>query len=158
MHNLIYVLLLALWLVFAERFSIEVLITGIFGVILVALMNKTLLKKSKLCIGFKSIPYFFEYFFILLYEIIKANIHVAILVLSPKPKLSPSFVKYRISLKSDLHKTILANSITLTPGTLTVSLEDDTMLIHCLTEEFSKSISDTRFERILMQLEELYYD
>lgn len=158
MHNLIYVLLLGLWLVFAERFSIEVLITGIFGVILVALMNKKLIKKIRLSIGLKSIPYFFEYIFILFYEIIKANIHVAILVLSPTPKLSPTFVKHKISLKSDLNRTILANSITLTPGTLTVSMDDDVMLIHCLTEEFSKSIEDTRFEKILMELEELYYD
>ncbi|SHJ01038.1 multisubunit sodium/proton antiporter, MrpE subunit [Dethiosulfatibacter aminovorans DSM 17477] len=158
MHNLIHVLLLGLWLVFAERFSIEVLLVGIFGVILVALINKKLVEKIRLSIGLKSIPYFFEYLFILLYEIIKANIHVAMLVLSPKPKLSPSFVKHRISLKSDLHRTILANSITLTPGTLTVSMEDDEMLIHCLTEEFGKSIEETRFEKILMKLEELYYD
>jgi multicomponent Na+:H+ antiporter subunit E len=158
MHNLIYVLFLGLWLVFAERFSLEVLITGIFGVILVALMNKKLIKKTRLRIGLKSIPYFFEYSLILLYEIIKANVHVAILVLSPKPKLSPVFVKHKISLKSDINRTILANSITLTPGTLTVSMDDDVMLIHCLTEEFSKSIEDTRFEKILMELEGLYYD
>lgn len=158
MYNLIYVLLLGLWLVFAERFSVEVLFVGIFGVILVALINKKLIEKIRLSIGLKSIPYFFEYVFILLYEIIKANIHVAILVLSPRPKLSPSFVKHRISLKSDFHRTILANSITLTPGTLTVSMEGDEMLIHCLTEEFGKSIEETRFEKILMELEELYYD
>jgi multicomponent Na+:H+ antiporter subunit E len=158
MHNLIYVLLLGLWLVFAERFSLEVLFTGVFGVILVALINKKLIEKVRLSLGLRSIPYFFEYFFILLFEIIKANLHVALLVLSPKPKLSPSFVRHKISLKSDLNRTILANSITLTPGTLTVSMEDDVMLIHCLTEEFSKSIENTRFEKILMEMEELYYD
>ena len=158
MHNLIYVLLLGLWLVFAERFSLEVLFTGVFGVILVALINKKLIEKVRLSLGLRSIPYFFEYFFILLFVIIKANLHVALLVLSPKPKLSPSFVRHKISLKSDLNRTILANSITLTPGTLTVSMEDDVMLIHCLTEEFSKSIENTRFEKILMEMEELYYD
>lgn len=158
MYNLIYVLLLGLWLVFAERFSIEVLLVGIFGVIFVALINKKLIEKVRLSIGLKGIPYFFEYVFILLFEIIKANVHVAVLVLSPTPKLSPSFVKHKISLRSNLNKTILANSITLTPGTLTVSMEEDVMLIHCLTEEFGKSIEETRFEKILMELEELYYD
>lgn len=64
------------------------------------------------------------------YQCLKANIDVAMRVLSPGIQLNPGIVKIRTSLKSDIARTFLANSITLTPGTMTVEIQDDVLYIH----------------------------
>lgn len=61
---------------------------------------------------------------------LKANIDVALRVLSPGMNLKPGIVKIKTSLKSEIAKVFLANSITMTPGTLTVEIKDDTLYIH----------------------------
>jgi len=53
---------------------------------------------------------------------------------------------------------VLANSITLTPGTLTISVEGNSLKIHCLKEKFKLGVEDSKFEKILLQIEEKYYD
>jgi multicomponent Na+:H+ antiporter subunit E len=68
----------------------------------------------------------------LIWEIIKANYDVAKIILNPKLPIDPRIVKYRTFLTEDLHKTFFADSITLTPGTVTVELEGDTLSVHCL--------------------------
>lgn len=64
------------------------------------------------------------------WQCLKANIDVALRVLSPGLNLKPGIVKIKTSLKSDIAKVFLANSITMTPGTLTVEIKDDTLYIH----------------------------
>ncbi|MFO7676371.1 MAG: Na+/H+ antiporter subunit E [bacterium] len=64
------------------------------------------------------------------YQVIKANIDVALRVLSPGLQLKPGIVKIRTTLKTDIARTFLANSITLTPGTMTVDIKDDVLYIH----------------------------
>jgi multicomponent Na+:H+ antiporter subunit E len=64
------------------------------------------------------------------YQCFKANLDVALRVLSPGLALRPGIVRIRTSLKSDLARTFLANSITLTPGTMTVEIKDDVLYIH----------------------------
>jgi multicomponent Na+:H+ antiporter subunit E len=64
------------------------------------------------------------------YMCVKCNIDVALRVLSPGLQLKPGIVKIRTSLKSDIARVFLANSITLTPGTMTVELKDDVLYIH----------------------------
>ncbi|MEO0081162.1 MAG: Na+/H+ antiporter subunit E [candidate division WOR-3 bacterium] len=61
---------------------------------------------------------------------LKANVDVAMRVLSPGLVLRPGIIKIRTSLKSDIARTFLANSITLTPGTMTVEIKDDVLYIH----------------------------
>ncbi len=64
------------------------------------------------------------------WECLKANIDVALRVLSPGLNLKPGIVKIKTSLKTDIAKVFLANSITMTPGTMTVEIKDDTLYIH----------------------------
>lgn len=67
---------------------------------------------------------------VFLWQCLKANIDVALRVLSPGLNLKPGIVKIKTSLKSEVAKVFLANSITMTPGTLTVEIKDDTLYIH----------------------------
>lgn len=73
---------------------------------------------------------FVRFSIIFIKELIKANIDMAIIVLSPSLPISPKIVKVRTAIKSNVGKAFLANSITLTPGTLSVDMEGDALYIH----------------------------
>lgn len=89
----------------------------------------------------------------LIIEVIKANIDVARIVLGAKIDVDPVVVNFRTKLKSDLYRVILANSITLTPGTITMVMENDVYIIHCLEKQFAEGIFDSKFENILLKIE-----
>jgi multicomponent Na+:H+ antiporter subunit E len=78
----------------------------------------------------KRFVFFLWYIIILFFEIIKANFDVASRVIRPSLPINPGVVIIQTKLKSDIAKTILANSITLTPGTFTLDIQEDRMLIH----------------------------
>ena len=67
----------------------------------------------------------------------------------------PVVVKFQSDLKTDMANVLLANSITLTPGTITVSLNKNEFVIHCLDKDFSKGLKDSIFVKMLHQLEEM---
>lgn len=104
--------------------------------------------------GLKKIGYSLLYAVVLLKEIILANLDVAYRVLHPKMPIKPGIVIIKTGLKQDLAKLILANSITLTPGTFTLDIEDDRLLIHWINvktdnvEEATRMIGE-RFEKYL---------
>ena len=83
------------------------------------------------------LPRLFGYTAWLLLEIGKANVQVAREVLRREIKLSPKLIRVPADQPSDLTRTIYGNSITLTPGTVTVDVRADSMLIHALTEELA---------------------
>lgn len=92
------------------------------------------------------------------YELVKSNIQVAIAVLTPQKSLKPGIVAVPIDLKTDWGIVLLANSITLTPGTITLDISKDKKIIyvHCIALEdpqsFVKTIKDT-FESKIRNLE-----
>ena len=78
----------------------------------------------------KAFAYTAMYLFVFIIELIKANIDVTRRVLSPSLPINPGIVKVKTKLKSKMARLILADSITLTPGTFTLQVEDDTFYIH----------------------------
>lgn len=100
---------------------------------------------------------FCRYFTILLLDIVKANFTVARLILGNPNKLRPAFVKLPLDLTSDLAISILTNSITLTPGTLSAKLSADHsyLLVHALNETEPEQLIATikqRYERPLKEI------
>lgn len=96
----------------------------------------------------------FAYIPVFIWALLLANIDVARRVLSPKIPLNPGFVKVNTELKGDFAKLTLANSITLTPGTLSVDIKDDELFIHTVdvkgkTPEENKKHISQRFEKLL---------
>jgi multicomponent Na+:H+ antiporter subunit E len=71
-----------------------------------------------------------------------SGIVVARIVLDPKMPISPGFILLQTKLQKDLTRVLYANSITLTPGTITVDLNGDRLLVHAITEEAAKGVSD----------------
>lgn len=102
---------------------------------------------------------FVEYFFVFLWECLKANIDVAYRVSHPSVPVHPGIVKVKTSLKSDLGLTFLANSITLTPGTMTVDIDKENGIIYIhwieVKEKDIRKATDRicgRFESILRRI------
>ena len=70
-------------------------------------------------------------------EIVKANMAVVKAVLSPDMEISPSLVRVKMNHETDLGRTVFANSITLTPGTISMQMEDGEILVHALLEDMT---------------------
>lgn len=151
-----FLLLLALWILLNGRFDAEILW---LGVLLAALITFF----ARKCMGhsfaqdvrvMKKLPGLACYCALLLYEIIKANLDVMRLILSPRYEAEPQLITVQIPLKTALGRVLLANSITLTPGTITVSLRGDRYMIHCLDKELGEGIENSSFVHRLRSLEE----
>ena len=96
------------------------------------------------------------YIVILIWECIKANFDVAYRVLHPAMPIKPGIVKFKLELKSDFARTILSNSITMTPGTIAVDIVDDYLYVHWIyvssedPTEYKKKIAG-RFEKYIIK-------
>jgi multicomponent Na+:H+ antiporter subunit E len=83
----------------------------------------------------------------------KSTFVVMRMVFSPKPFIEPRLVFFRTKLSSNAARVVLAHSITVPPGTITVNLEDGWYCIHCLNPELEKGLYDNVFTKKLMQLQ-----
>ena len=87
------------------------------------------------------------YWWWLLREVIKSSLEVARLVLSPSLPISPTIVELTTTEASDVGKVILGNSITLSPGTVTIDVHDDRLLVHCLTRKSAHALLEQEAQR-----------
>lgn len=83
----------------------------------------------------------------LLREIARSNIDVARRILDPRLPVSPTTVRIRTAQRTPLGRVVYANSITLTPGTVSMSIDDDTILVHALTAENARSLEEGEMGR-----------
>jgi multicomponent Na+:H+ antiporter subunit E len=88
----------------------------------------------------------------LAWEIVKANVDVARRILSPELPIAPRVVRVRASQKSELTRVIFANSITLTPGTISMDVEGDEVVVHALHAEAARGVRDGRMDRKCAEL------
>ena len=102
---------------------------------------------------YKRIPLAFQYVIILIIEILKANRQVLYFITTPCYQVEPQIVHFTSNLKTELARVILANSITLTPGTITVKLEGNEFYVHCLDKEFAEGMENSIFVELLEKME-----
>ncbi|MBQ6843216.1 MAG: Na+/H+ antiporter subunit E [Agathobacter sp.] len=151
-----YVLFFLAWIIFNGNITLEIVI---FGVVIAAVMFVFMCKfmdyslKKEVNVYKKSV-WFLAYIILLLREIIKANLAIIPKILTVEEEMEPCLVKFRTSLKSDFTRMLLANSITLTPGTITVALEGDEYTIHCLDTSLAQGLENSDFEKALVRLDE----
>ncbi|MBO4324470.1 MAG: Na+/H+ antiporter subunit E [Lachnospiraceae bacterium] len=151
-----FFLFLIMWVILNGRLDREVLVTGLVLAVPVYLffclvMRYTPKKEWKTV---KHFPWLLKYIGVLLVEIIKANFAVIRLILSPKLEPEPILVHFKKPMKKDSHKVLLANSITLTPGTITVELDGDNYAVHALDKEFAEGLDSSVFVEMIKELEE----
>ncbi len=152
-----YLFLLFIWFMLNGRFTWEITILGLLLCGLVALFAKKFLgytiKKDVALL--RRIGIFVIYLGVLLWEIMKANWNVILLILAGDRHTDSTIIKVRIPLKTELARTILANSITLTPGTITISLDDDLYTIHALHPVAAEGLEESTFVKLLQKMEEI---
>ena len=158
MHYGIVFLYLLFWSVLSENIKGQTLSIGIVISLLVVILNKELIFSNRQLNFRKNFVRWISYAILLIKEILVSNFNVAKIVLSPQIVISPEVVTIKTKIKSDFHKTIFANSITLTPGTLTISMDKDKVIIHCLKEEFKRGVNNSDFEKIILKVEEDIYE
>ena len=98
-------------------------------------------------------PRFAGYWTWLLVEIVKSNIDVARRIWSPSLPISPTMIRLRASQPSELGQVIYANSITLTPGTVTVRLDEGELLVHAVARELAGDLEGGEMDRRVTRLE-----
>lgn len=151
------ILLLIIWLVFSGKYDVMHLTFGVVAVVLVILLNYRLARvnlfperlEPNLPIKIYRLP---VYILWLIKEIFLANLQVAYLVVHPKMPISPRLLTFRTKLPSASAKVILGNSITITPGTLTVDIEHDRFLVHCLVPKSASSLEVGDMQMRIMKL------
>jgi multicomponent Na+:H+ antiporter subunit E len=148
-------LVFAAWLMLNGSLTQSVLLSGLVVTAVIALFFSTrhpVFKDVKL--SPKAIAAMVAYVFVFSWELLKANFDVALRVLAPSLPVNPGIVEIKTGLKSEIGRLALANSITLTPGTLTVDVKDDSLFIHWIdvtdkdVEGATRKIAST-FEKYL---------
>ena len=125
------------WLSLSGYFTTMLLTLGTISVLFVIWMCMRMAILDKETVPYLSLPLTMIYFFGLFAEIVKANMQVIKAVLSPDLEVSPTMTKIPYPNEADVARTMFANSITLTPGTVSVDMEDDYILVHALLKEMS---------------------
>ncbi|MCR5324674.1 MAG: Na+/H+ antiporter subunit E [Lachnospiraceae bacterium] len=151
-----FLFLIFLWIIFNGRFTWEILIFGILisGAVCLFINRFFGYSFKKEFRILKLIPDLFVYICVLLIEIIKANFTVMKLIIFKPKSIEPTVVHFHTDLKSRLARVLLANSITLTPGTITSSMHEDEFYVHCLDKHLSEGITDSVFVKRLRRMEE----
>lgn len=124
------VILFAVWVMLTDFSSQEMIFGGATALLIVFLFHSRLAVLGDVKLNPRSLVYMVMYLFVFMWELLKSNIDVALRVISPKLPINPGIVKVKTRLKSPLGRAFLANSITLTPGTLTVEMKDEYFYIH----------------------------
>ncbi len=127
------ILFISLWLLLSGVYKPLVIGLGVVSVliVMVVLIRMDAADKDRVRLVLKPIASI-GYFFWLLVEIAKANWAVTKIILSPKMPLRQHFFAVHYTQKTDLAQVIFANSITLTPGTVTIECEPGTFLVHAV--------------------------
>lgn len=156
--SLVYFLL---WIIFNGRITLEIVIAGaLISFMLDIFIRKVLrlnLTVNSLIKTARILPDVLLYIIVLLAEIFRANFAIIKLVLAPQIDVEPCLVKFKTPLKTEAARVALANSITLTPGTITVSLDGDNLLVHALNREIAQGLEGSTFEKLLARMERILH-
>jgi multicomponent Na+:H+ antiporter subunit E len=142
-------MLFALWVVLSGKVDVFHLALGVGSALSISLGTCHLLMLPPV-IGqatmhpFQALPWmrFLWYVPWLCWQIVLSSLQVAFVVLHPRMPISPRLVRFRVQLPHTLAKLTLATSITLTPGTITIDVQEDEFLVHALTAQSASSVAE----------------
>lgn len=152
-----FVLFFLIWIIFNGQLTLEiaafgVVIAGAIYLFICKFLDYSPRNDIILC---KRFFLLLHYVFVLVVEILKANGAVFRMIYSAKYNIEPTVVHFKTTLHSTFARVLLANSITLTPGTITVSLKDDEYVVHCLDKELALGIDSSIFVKLLERIENI---
>jgi len=156
-----FVILMAFWALLSEKFDAFHLSLGVICSLIVAYISHDLLFANvRVGDGRIIAQRFLHYIPWLLREIVTANFHVAYLALSPRMPIDPQVMTFKTKLESDISWVTLANSITLTPGTITMDIEEREFVVHALDSKVAADLDtgemEDRVAHIFMEADHIY--
>ena len=143
-----FLILYVNWVIWSGKFDAFHLSLGVISCLIVTYTTHDLLFK-RTRFSFRDVTEvirLFTYIPWLIYQIVLANIHVASLVLNPKMPIDPRMIKYKTKLKKDISLTTFANSITLTPGTITADIVEGEYYVHALNKKVADDLLSGEME------------
>lgn len=170
MHILRFAALYGFWIIMSGRFQAKYLIIGAVCAAMITFLTRDLMRVDGAAAAVNFEPHsiiagmgrFVWYFFWLLWSIVQSTLEVAYIVLQPKMPIQPGLLLLRTKLRNRTGHIILANSITLTPGTITVDFDDGVYSVHALMPGAAQSLLDakmqSKLERIFGEREEAETD
>ncbi len=150
-----FIVMLAFWIMLSGMFDGFHLSLGLLCCLLVAHLSAGLLLGPKREWRFGQVVGMLIYLPWLFWQILVANLQVAYIVLHPRMNelIDPQLVRFRTRLKGSFARVTLAQSITLTPGTITVALEDDEFTVYALTAAAADGLPGEMEARVAAALE-----
>ncbi len=142
---LIFIMVMGFWLLLSASLHWQHLMVGaLLSVVVTIVWSQIKIGEDSRRTTFtpKQLFLMIYYLLCLAWEVLKANIMVAMIVLNPKLPISPGLVIMHNDLKRDLMRVLYANSITLTPGTITVDLRGDYHVVHAVTDSAGRGVLD----------------
>ena len=148
------VLFFVLWVILNGRITLEIVLFGIlFSAVFTLFLSRALGYRIRSdLIFFRNLPIMIVNVADLVFEIIKAALSVMSVALNPSRKPKPVVIEFHSGFRTDMQNVLLANSITLTPGTYTLFQEGDHFVVHCLLEEYAEGIEESSFVKLLRKL------
>ena len=150
-----FVVFFMMWVIFNGHWTTEIALLGLFLCAALYLFAWKFMGygPAQDLHALQRLPRALAYLWTLLVEIFKANIHVMRLILSPQYEVEPELIEFHTKLRTDPARAVLADSITLTPGTITVLVEGDRFIVHALDKTLGDGVDDSDFERRLLKME-----
>lgn len=152
-----YTLIFLFWIILNGKITVEIILLGIVFTASLGLLERYLFNYSikKDLSYLKRVPYFIYYIYILIKEVIKANIEMMRIDIDESVKIDPILIKFHSGLKTSMGNFILANSITLTPGTITICTDGDEITVHCLREDMLDTTKNNVFIKLIKKMEDM---
>ena len=154
----LFILCLIFWILLTFKLTLPNIITGtVASIICTLFFGRFFIKNVNKLLQPQRYFWFIIYLFVFVWECIKANFDVAYRVLHPAMPIRPGIVKVKTTLQSDMAKMLLANSITMTPGTISVDIIDNELYIHWIyirsedPEEYTVMITGA-FEKYIKRI------
>lgn len=141
------------WMVWSGHYTPLLLALGVLSVLVVVTIGIRMGLVDDEGAPVEILPRLAGYIPWLLWEICKANVDVARRIVDPRLPIAPRMIRVVAGQRRDLGRVIYANSITLTPGTVSVAVEGDEILVHALTAEAAESLDDGEMDRRVTRLE-----
>jgi multicomponent Na+:H+ antiporter subunit E len=148
------VLIYIYWLLLSGHTEPLLLSLGIVSTLLTVILATRMRVIDKESYPVEQLPRLFKYFVFLGKEIVLANIDVIKRILKPGRSISPHVVELIAKQPSDLGKVIYANSITLTPGTVTMDVKGNQLKVHALSREAADDLATGRMAKAIADNEE----
>lgn len=148
-----WLFLFLLWIIFNGKITLEIVIFGLLIATAITFFTSRVIgyQVSKDINIVRNLPLVFVYLIYLVGQIILSALTLMGMVFRAEDP-DPVIIEFHSGLDREASNVVLANSITLTPGTITIFQEGDHFVIHCLKREFGEGLEDCTFIRLLRSI------